>query len=351
MRLIRLLTVTTAVYVLAAVAVSAVASAAPPPTAAPTVGQLHGNVNVHDPALAKGTDANVWFVYSSGDPGVGGGTVQIRKSVDDGHTWSYLGTMWNAVPSWLTGELRGANTMWAPEIIRHADTYYLYYAVSTLGHNDSVIALATNTTLDPSAPGYRWVDQGKVVRSLPASDFNAIDPDVVQDTGGTPWLVFGSYWSGIQMVQLQWPSGKRSADPTRVHLADRKLSPNAIEGPAMIAHGGWYYLFTSWDRCCLGVRSTYHIVVGRSRSITGPYVDQTGRSLMDGGGTTVLASTNNQVGPGGESIAGGVLAYHYYDATAGGAPRLGLRSLNWTADGWPQLTAAPPPAATAKARA
>jgi arabinan endo-1,5-alpha-L-arabinosidase len=178
----------------------------------------------------------------------------------------------------------------APDISFFNGKYHLYYAVSTLGHNDSVIALATNTTLDPTAPGYRWVDQGKVVRSLPASDFNAIDPDVVQDAAGTPRLVFGSYWSGIQMVQLQWPSGKRSPSPDRLHLADRKLPLNAIEGAAMIGHNGWYYLFTSWDRCCMGLQSTYRIVVGRSRSITGPYVDRTGRSLMDGGGTTVLAS-------------------------------------------------------------
>lgn len=353
-RFIRLLTVTVALYIFAAVAVSAAASAAPspsqPPAAVPLVGPLHGNVTLHDPALAQGATGHIWYVYSSGDPGVGGGTVQIRKSVDDGHTWSYLGTVWNANPSWLTKELPGANTMWAPEIIRHGNTYYLYYAVSTLGHNDSVIALATNTTLDPTAPGYRWVDQGKVVRSLPASDFNAIDPDVVQDAAGTPWLVFGSYWSGIQMVQLQWPSGKRSPSPDRLHLADRKLPLNAIEGAAMIGHNGWYYLFTSWDRCCMGLQSTYRIVVGRSRSITGPYVDRTGRSLMDGGGTTVLASMSNQVGPGGESIAGGAIAYHYYDATAGGVPRLGMRALNWTADGWPQLTAAPPLATAAKSQ-
>lgn len=346
MRLIHVLTVTAAVYVLGIAAVAAPASAAPPPTqplaVPPIAARLGGNTTLHDPALVKGTDGHVWYVYSSGDPGVGGGTVQIRKSVDDGHTWGYLGTVWNAIPPWLTDDVPGADTMWAPEIFRHDNTYYLYYAVSTLGHNDSVIALATNTTLDPTAPGYRWVDQGKVIRSLPTSDFNAIDPDVAQDAAGTPWLVLGSFWSGIQMVQLQWPSGKRSADPTRLHVADRKLPLNAVEGAAMTSHNGWYYLFASWDRCCLGVHSTYRIVVGRSRSITGPYVDHTGRSLSDGGGTTVLASTGNQIGPGGESIAAGALAYHYYDATAGGVPRLAMRAVNWTADDWPQLAAAPP---------
>ena len=180
MRLLRLLAMTVALFVLVGVAAPALASAAPapdqPPAAAPIAGQLRGDITLHDPALAKGPGAREWFVYSSGDPGKDGGTVQIRKSVDDGRTWAYLGTVWPTIPKWITDIVPDADTMWAPEIIRHGSTYYLYYAVSTLGHNDSVIALATNTTLDPKAPGYRWVDQGKVVRSLPASDFNAIDP-------------------------------------------------------------------------------------------------------------------------------------------------------------------------------
>ena len=172
MRLLRLLGMTVALFLLVGVAVPALASAAPapdqPPAAAPIVGQLRGDVTLHDPALAKGAGAREWFVYSSGDPGKDGGTVQIRKSVDDGRTWTYLGTVWPTIPKWITDIVPDADTMWAPEIFRHGNTYYLYYAVSTLGHNDSVIALATNTTLDPKAPGYRWVDQGKVVRSLPA---------------------------------------------------------------------------------------------------------------------------------------------------------------------------------------
>jgi arabinan endo-1,5-alpha-L-arabinosidase len=87
------------------------------------------------------------------------------------------------------------------------------------------------------------------------------------------------------------------------------------------------------------VDSTYRIVVGRSKTVTGPYVDHDGRALTDGGGTTVLSSKGDRVGPGGESISGDVIAYHYYDGAADGSPTLGLRQLAWTADGWPQLRA------------
>lgn len=352
MRLITLVMTFAAALYLAAAAMTAppaaaAQSAAGPAGPAPVTGPVRGDLDAHDPSLARGTTGHDWYVYSSGVPGKAGGAVQIRRSVDDGRTWTYAGTIWNGIPSWVTDIVPGADSMWAPEIYRHGNTFYLYYAVSTLGHNNSVVALATNTTLDPAAPGYKWVDQGKVVRSVPESDFNAIDPDVIEDAAGTPWLVFGSYWSGIQMVQLEWPSGKRSPAPDRLHLADRKLPLNAVEGPSMIAHGGWYYLLTSWDKCCVGLKSTYRIVVGRSKSVTGPYVDRDGHDLMNGGGTTVLASAGNEIGPGGESIAGGVLAYHYYDAKANGAARLGLRTMLWTADGWPQLapglTTVPPP--------
>jgi arabinan endo-1,5-alpha-L-arabinosidase len=245
--------------------------------------------------------------------------------------------VWDALPSWVAEAVPGANNLWAPEIHRHGGTYYLYYVASTFGSNTSVIALATNTTLDPADPQYAWVDRGPVLRSAADDDFNAIDPAVVEDAAGDPWMAFGSFWSGIRMIRLQWPSGRPDSDDDPVRLADRRESPNAVEAPAIIEHGGWYYLFTSWGQCCQGVNSDYRIVVGRSRELTGPYVDEDGRSLLDGGGTTLLATAGARVGPGGQSVSRGVLAYHYYDATADGAPRLALQRLSWTADGWPDL--------------
>ena len=338
MRLAPLLSVI-ATAVAVTLAVTAPSALAAPPAPAKAVTALRGDLDVHDPAFFKGAPGQKWYVFASGKPDKGGGTVDIRSSADNGRTWVYDGTLWDAMPAWLHQTVPGANNMWAPAIHRHGGIYYLYYAVSTIGHNDSVIGLATNTTLDRTNPAYKWVDQGKVVRSLPASDFNAIDPEVTEDDAGTPWLVFGSYWSGIQMVQLAWPSGKRSADPVRRHLANRKVTLNAIEAPAIEHRDGWFYLFTSWDRCCLGVDSTYRIVVGRSKTVTGPYVDRDGKPLTDGGGTTILSSKGDRVGPGGESISGDVIAYHYYDGAANGSPTLGLRQLAWTPDGWPQLKA------------
>jgi arabinan endo-1,5-alpha-L-arabinosidase len=330
MRLARLM-------ILAIVFATAAVIPAPPAAAASTTGGLTGDLAAHDPALVTGADGEPWYVFSTGEPSVGGGTIQIRTS-GDGQHWTFAGTVWDAIPAWLSEAVPGANNLWAPEVYHHGGTYYLYYVASVFGTNNSVIALATNTTLDPGDPDYAWVDRGQVIRSAPGDDHNAIDPGIVEDAEGTPWMAFGSYWTGIRMVQLQWPSGLTSASEGELlHLADRQEPPNAVEAPYVLPHNGWYYLFTSWGQCCQGVNSDYRIVVGRSREVTGPYVDRDGRSLLDGGGTTLLAASGARVGPGGQSVSAGILAYHYYDAAAGGAPRLALQRLSWTADGWPDL--------------
>jgi len=334
--------VTAVVAVLVGSATLAVPQAAAAPTPAPGQAeqpwQLSGDLAAHDPALVAGGDGKDWYVFSTGDPGMSGGTIQIRSSAD-GRNWTYQGTVWDEIPAWITEAVPGVNNLWAPEVHEHDGTYYLYYAASTWGHNNSVIALATNTTLDPSDPNYKWVDQGEVVRSVPDDNFNAIDPGIIEDADGTPWMAFGSYWSGIRMVQLQWPSGNL-ANPGEdsLHIADRKAAPNSIEAPYIVENDGWYYLFTSWGQCCQGVDSDYKIMVGRSRDVTGPYVDRDGRSLLEGGGTTLQETSGDRVGPGGQSVSDDIIAYHYYDAGAGGAPRLALQPVVWGDDGWPELS-------------
>jgi arabinan endo-1,5-alpha-L-arabinosidase len=340
-RLAPLLTVAAAaLFGFAGVPAPPAAAAAPAPVApaqAEEPWRLTGDLAAHDPALVAGAEGEKWYVFGTGEPGTGGGNIQIRSS-PDGKRWTYEGTVWDEIPAWITEAVPGVKNIWAPEIYESNGMYYLYYAGSTWGHNRSVIGLATNKTLDPSDPQYEWVDRGEVFRSEPSDDFNAIDPGVIEDESGTPWLAFGSYWSGIRMVQLDWPSGK-VADPDvkPLHIADRKANPNAIEAPYIVENDGWYYLFTSWGQCCQGVDSDYKIMVGRSRDVTGPYVDREGRKLLEGGGTTLLTKTGDRVGPGGQSVSDEIIAYHYYDASAGGAPRLALQPVVWGEDGWPEL--------------
>jgi arabinan endo-1,5-alpha-L-arabinosidase len=337
-RLAPLLTVVAAVVGLTGVLAPPAAAAVPAPAQAEEPWRLTGDLAAHDPALVAGEDGEDWYVFATGEPSMGGGNIQIRSS-PDGRNWTYEGTVWDEIPEWVREAVPGVNNLWAPEVFENRGTFYLYYAASTWGHNNSVIGLATNTTLDPSDPDYEWVDEGEVVRSEQDDEYNAIDPGVVEDESGTPYMAFGSYWSGIRLVELDWPSGK-VADPDEepLHIADRKASPNAIEAAYIVENDDYYYLFTSWGQCCQGVDSDYKIVVGRSRDVTGPYVDREGRRLLDGGGTTLLTSSGDRVGPGGQSVSEEIIAYHYYDADADGAPRLALQPVVWDDDGWPELT-------------
>jgi arabinan endo-1,5-alpha-L-arabinosidase len=294
-----------------------------------------GDAHTHDPSLVRAPTG--WYAFSTGDPTVAGGTIQIRSS-RDGRLWTFAGTVGAAIPSWVSQAVPGVVNLWAPDVSYHNGRWYLYYAASTFGSNRSVIGLFTNVTLDPADGRYGWIDQGEVTESNRTDDFNAIDPAAFVDTTGSAWLAFGSFWSGVKLIPIEFPSGKPTTPrPDRVALADRHFGPNAVEAPYLVAHGGWYYLFVSFDFCCQGANSTYHLVVGRSRSVTGPYLDRSGAALLAGGATAVLDSQGDMRGPGGASVTGDTLAFHYYDAGRGGDFHLGLGRLDYR-DGWPVVT-------------
>ncbi|MDP9026561.1 MAG: arabinan endo-1,5-alpha-L-arabinosidase [Actinomycetota bacterium] len=299
---------------------------------------VSGDLAAHDPDLIAGQQGAPWFVYSTGDESIGDGNIQIRES-SDGHNWKLLGTAWTKKPSWLSTAVPGVGPLWAPMLIEHDGTWFMYYAASTFGSNRSVIALATNTTLDPRAPAYGWVDRGVVIASHTSDDFNAIDPTIIDDPSGTPWMAFGSFWGGIQLVKLQWPSGGLADAAIVQQIAYRGSPPDAIEGATILEHGGAYFLIVSRDLCCQGVASTYNMAVGRAATVQGPYLDRQGHPMVDDGGSVLLASSGSQIGPGGESYSNGYLAWHFYDAKVDGATTLAIQRLGWTADGWPSLDA------------
>ncbi len=310
--------------------------AAPPPLVVPAAaatpvsdsGQVTG---VTDPRVIKA--GATYYLFSTG-PGI-----PIRTSNDLTH-WNLAGQVFAAVPSWALAQVPGATSIWAPDISFFDGLYHLYYAVSTFGGQRSVIGLATNTTLDPSAPGYRWVDQGEVIASSPGRGrYNAIDPNLAIDPRGGVWLAFGSQWSGVKLVRIDPATGKPKGPHTKLHALASRPNAKPIEAPFLFQRDGYDYLFVSFDNCCMGASSTYKIMVGRARSITGPYVDRAGRPLSEGGGTLVLGSNARYHGPGHNAVlaVGGSddLVYHTYDALNDGNPTLQIRPLSWTASGWP----------------
>jgi arabinan endo-1,5-alpha-L-arabinosidase len=297
---------------------------------------VSGDLAAHDPDLVVGENGSPWYVYSTGDESIADGNIEIRSSAD-GSDWKLIGTVWKTKPAWITKTIPGVSNLWAPELFHHGNTWHLYYAASTFGSNRSVIALATNTTLDPHGSSYKWVDRGPVLASHSTADFNAIDPTIIDDSSGQGWMAFGSFWGGIQLVKISWPSGKPAGTAAPKQIAYRGSPPDAIEGATILRHDGYYYLIVSLDSCCQGAASTYNMGMGRSKSVAGPYVDKTGRPMLADGHSRLLSTVGHEVGPGGESYSDGYLAWHFYDANVGGATTLAIQKLGWAKDGWPTL--------------
>ena len=288
---------------------------------------LTGQQIIHDPTVIH-LKSGDYVAYSTG------GIIGARLSKDL-RQWDDAGNAFAAPPSWWY-EYNSTGDPWAPDISYRDGRYWLYYAVSSWGTNHSAIGVATSRT---GLPG-TWTDHGTAFTSQTTDTWNAIDPAIVR-ADGRLWMAFGSYWTGIRMVQLNPRTGKAIPGATVAHLATRPDAPYAVEGPYVVKHGHYYYLFASYDACCQGVNSTYKIRVGRSTSVTGPYVDSAGQPLLEGGGDLLLAGHGRYMGPGGESVfrdrGQDWLAYHYYDGEDNGTPKLGLNRLDFTRDGWPVL--------------
>ena len=292
---------------------------------------------VHDPSMAK--DGGTYYLFSTGDPAgvIGNGNIQIRTS-QNLRDWTYAGTVFSTKPAWITSALGNIPNLWAPDISYFGGLWHLYYAGSSFGSNNSVIGLATTPTLDPHSPRYHWTDDGLVFRTSTTDNFNAIDPSLVTDARGGKWLALGSYWSGIKLIGLDPANGKPATSSPTVYSIASKPFPDPEEGAGIIYHDGYYYLFVSVDTCCRGISSTYHIQVGRSTSVTGPYTDAAGIDMATGGGMEVQGTDAGMIGPGGEFVyqADGrdSLVYHYYDAYSNGDAWVQIRPLIWV-NGWP----------------
>src|SRR5215813_2077116 len=191
---------------------------------------------VHDPSIAK--DGDTWYLFGTANGKDRNGELPIRCS-QDLHHWKVCGAVFDKIPEWIAKVSPATKELWAPDISFFNGEYHLYYAFSVFGKNTSGIALVTNQTLNPRSPTFRWVDRGLVLRSRSEDDFNAIDPNLVLDQRGNPWLSFGSFWSGIKMRRMDAKTGLLSTEDTKLYsLASRKRPPNPPPNPPGLP-GDW----------------------------------------------------------------------------------------------------------------
>ena len=290
--------------------------------------------NVHDPTVCLAEDG-YYYMYqtdaSYGNAHTAGGHFHCRRSknlVD----WEYLGGTMKSLPSWVPeklNEIRAAMGLpastakeadygyWAPCVRKVRDGLYrMYYSIVVPGYIDASATswgerafIGLMETSDPS-DNDSWVDKGYVITN--SSDkgleyhvnptswescyyrWNAIDPSYIITPEGEHWLIYGSWHSGIVAVRLDADTGKvaqtlpnpwGTADDIapygkRIYTRSLKSRWQASEGPEIVYHDGWYYLFLAYD----ALEVPYNTRVVRSRNVDGPYEDLYGTDVSNSGG-------------------------------------------------------------------
>jgi arabinan endo-1,5-alpha-L-arabinosidase len=273
---------------------------------------VDGQPGIHDPSTIAVCNGK-FYTYGTG------GNALVS---DDGWTWR-RGT---ALPR------RGL----APDVIHIGDRYYVYIAANIGAQPKAAVNMIWSKSLDPESPDYKWEEGGVVASSDGVEDCNAIDPGVFLDpTDGRLWLTYGSYFGYIRLVELDPKTGQRK-DP---HDKPHDLAINC-EASDMMYRDGWYYLLATHGSCCRGADSGYNIRCGRSRKVTGPFLDAEGIDMLQGGGKLLIGSGGRVVGPGHFGmldLSDGVQKFSFHweaDLDRGGASVLDIRPLLWR-DGWP----------------
>lgn len=301
----------------------------------------------HDGAIIKNGDW--YYVYSTdymvGAPPTPG--IQIRKSKDLIH-WQFVGRVFDQVSSdaW---EWTGGTTYWAPNVVEMNNKFYLYYSVSSVGKRTSYIGLATSDSLEGP-----WKDEGAVFKTQEGDEYtvNAIDPDITFDTGGQPWMVYGSYFGGIFITKID-PQTGRLVDPTEegTLIAQRKNMSYGIEAPEIMYNPdtGYYYLTVSYE----WLEDTYNVRTARSKNITGPYLDFNENDMVDPSddsfdtgnkivGSYAFNKDSGWFGTGHNGLLEDNGEYYLIHQGRAGEElywsHLHVRKIVWTEDGWPVVS-------------
>jgi arabinan endo-1,5-alpha-L-arabinosidase len=277
---------------------------------------------------------SIYYVFHTGKG------IAIKTSKDR-ITWTKAGSVFplNDLPTWFKTDIPEQDgSLWAPDIHYRAGKYHLYYSVSAWMNFNSSIGYATNTTLNPNNPNYKWVDQGMVINFKNGGDgVNCIDPNVLVDTDGRVWLFYGSYKAGLRLVELDPKTGKLKNDPPEITT----ITPAHGEGVFVIKANGYYYIFASNGKCCKGLESTYFVVIGRSKNVKGPYFNKEGESWLDNKYSIFLKGDYEEPGRGHNGFFTEhdttFIVYHAYTRSANGAALLNIKPVYLDEQDWPTM--------------
>jgi len=245
----------------------------------------------------------------------------------------------------------------------------MFYSLTDWDRNFSPSCI-WRATAEGAYPNKVWTEDEAPVVCVTKNDLKdgapyAIDASAFYDADESPWLVFGSHFSGIYIVELD-NTGKMK-DAERFFYSDNEdlftqlargeeleetdeigVEVSGIEASYIYYHDGFYYLFVNWGACCRGIDSTYNIRVGRSEEVDGVYYDKDDEDMNEDEGGTILIddvspSNDRIIGPGHAGIIENDgqywFSFHFYDAENDGVGTLGVYELTWdeNEDGWPSV--------------
>ncbi len=293
---------------------------------------LKGNLFVHEPVMIK--QGATWYIFSTGKG------VSVKTSTDR-INWKSAGRVFDsiALPAWRKTDIpQQDGSLWAPDIHYSNGKYRLYYSVSAWMNFNSSIGYATNTTLNPADPAFKWVDEGQVISFKNGGEgVNVIDPNIFIDRDKKKYLVYGSYKAGLRLVELNAETGKLMKDPPDITTLTTSLG----EGVFIIKDHEYYYIFASRGRCCAGLESTYQVVIGRAINIKGPYLNKNGESWTDNRYSVFLAGDSTEPGRGHNGFFTEhdttFIVYHAYTRSAKGASLLNIKPVYMDEAGWPTM--------------
>jgi len=264
--------------------------------------------------------------------------VGIKRSKDliQWHDYDFLLPRSNPRPyPWMEEHVPECD-IWCPSLDYFGGKYRIYYAVTKIFKNTTVMGQLSNVTLDKNDPYYNWVDEGPVMITREGDDWNAIDPHVIHTYDGEIWMVYGSAWSGIKVRRINEETGKVYDDKV-YSVCYREEFPHPAEGGYLFKRDGWYYLVAAVER----MDQNYRAVVGRSRDIRGPYLDRDGVDMMKEGGTTIVEHKRGLCYPGHSTVLQDGDQYYIVFEHKGGRcaqVELDISTLTWE-DGWPESAA------------
>lgn len=253
--------------------------------------------------------------------------------------WEFVGT---AFTNETRPNFEENGKIWAPDINYFNNQYVLYYSLARWG-KETTCGIGVAVADKPEGP---FTDKGKILRTGEVGPVS-IDPCYYEEDG-KKYLLWGSH-HGIFISELSDDGFSIPDKKGKIQLAGKN-----IEGSYLYKKNGYYYLFASDGSCCNGSKSTYHVVLGRSKELLGPYISKSGKRMLDNEYETFLEGNGYVAGPGhnGEIITDDSgqdwIIYHGYLRDDDGYGRVTfLDKVKWEND-WPYIEGGVPSSASSK---